>query len=533
MFMTSNRALLALFASVGLASCFGNSSNSSSQNFTPDPPINQAPSADISASAVSVEERQAFTLSASGSTDPDGDTLTYQWNQTAGAAVAIANPTQADLSLTMPETQADDTLQFTLQVSDGSLSDTTTVDITLANIVLAPLNTDFQPVMLDDASAVKMPTNLNVRRYNILAGSFCDGGYRSVYRIDILGQNGSGQRAIGEWNGSGSVLDVSSIAGAPVSTAGFLTSLTYPFTRSCVDPFGGGGGRGGGSTFTQSNAVATVHFPDDNTVFQKGLDQKIDDQTDVCAARGVYDRNGQFLHYLTAETTGGIDSRPVTVDANGVLTLGAATTLVASGDFCQFWTEGRQSYSSGTVARTNLFAVDKASKELVMYRSQETQTLTQFTEIERITLPDSSGTSSNIVAVDFYSPLSFRGIRSNVYAAVILSDGQHRGVHRLLIYENDIAGSFITPDDYQGFTLTTDIALSGGIPKAIELTTTGVSIISDTVPYIEHIDCNGGVCDEATRSYIEVGFDVADIAALNSAIMVSKPDDDEVQAFTR
>lgn len=526
--MTSNRALLASFASFGLVSCFGNSSDSSSQNFTPEPPVNQAPSANISASAVLVEERQTFTLTASGSTDPDGDALTYQWSQTAGAAVVIANPTQADLSLTMPETQADDRLQFTLQVSDGSLSDTTTVDITLANIMLAPLNTDFQPVMLDDASAVTMPTNLNVRRYNILAGSFCDGGFRPVYRIDILGQNGSGQRAIGEWNGSSSALSVSSIAGAPVSTAGFLTSLTYPVITSCVDPLGGAG-----STFTQENGVATIHFPDDDTVFQQGLDQKIDDQTDVCAARGVYDRNGQFLHYLTAKTAGGIESRPVTVDANGVLTLGAATTLVASGGFCQFWTEGRQSYSSGTVARTNLFAVDKASKELVMYQSQETQTLTQFTEIERITLPDASGTSSNIVAVDFYSPLSFRGIRSNVYAAVILSDGQHRGVHRLLIYENDIAGSFITPDDYQGFTITTDIALSGGIPKAVELTTTGVSIISDTVPYIEHIDCNGGVCDEATRSYIEVGFDVADIAALNSAIMVSNPDDDTVQAFTR
>lgn len=189
------------------------------------------------------------------------------------------------------------------------------------------------------------------------------------------------------------------------------------------------------------------------------------------------------------------------------------------------------------MARTNLFAVDKTSKELVTYRSLETQTLTQFAEIERITLHDSGGAASDIVAVDFYSPISFRGIRSNVYAAVILSDGQHRGVHRLLIYENKIAGSLITPDDYQGFTLTTDIALSDGVPKSMALTNTGIAILSDTVPYIEYMDCNlqasGGVCDEATRSYIEVGFDVADIAALNSAIMVSKPDDDAVQAFTR
>lgn len=267
MVIISKRTLPLLFASVGLASCFGNSSESSSQDFTPETPVNQAPSANISASALSVEERQTFTLSGGGSTDPEGDTLTYQWSQTAGATIVIANPTQADLSLTMPEIQADDTLQFTLQVSDGSLSDTAMVDITLTNIVLAPLNTDFQQVMLDDSSTVTRPTNLNVRRYNILGGPFCDAGFRPVHRIDILGQNGSGQGAIGEWDGSSSVLNVSSIAGAPASIEDFLSSLTYPVTRSCADPFGGAG-----STFTQSNAVATVHFLDDNTVFEQGLD---------------------------------------------------------------------------------------------------------------------------------------------------------------------------------------------------------------------------------------------------------------------
>jgi len=102
-------------------------------------------------------------LDGSLSTDPDGDTLTYEWTQTSGAAVTLAtNGTGA--SFTAPLVDADTKLTFSLVVSDGlATSAPASVDV----LVRAATDTDAgappPPPPLadagDDASSAPMPSD--------------------------------------------------------------------------------------------------------------------------------------------------------------------------------------------------------------------------------------------------------------------------------------------------------------------------------------------------------------------------------------
>jgi hypothetical protein len=71
------------------------------------------------------------TLDASGSSDPDGDPLSFSWTQTGGPSVDLAGEETATPEFTAPEVDSATTLTFDLTVSDGRETDTDTVSVTV------------------------------------------------------------------------------------------------------------------------------------------------------------------------------------------------------------------------------------------------------------------------------------------------------------------------------------------------------------------------------------------------------------------
>src|SRR5882724_4007169 len=80
---------------------------------------NDAPTADAG-SDQTVAENDPVTLTAAGSTDPEGQTLTYTWTQTSGPAVTLSDAHAAAPTFTAPEGLANTDIAFQLSVSDGT-----------------------------------------------------------------------------------------------------------------------------------------------------------------------------------------------------------------------------------------------------------------------------------------------------------------------------------------------------------------------------------------------------------------------------
>lgn len=90
-------------------------------------------------------------LDGSGSTDPDADVLQYHWQQLSGPAVSLQNAASASASFAAPTVTVEQVLAFELTVSDGQLSDTDTVLVTVT--------TNDQP---NSAPVITLPADLSV-----------------------------------------------------------------------------------------------------------------------------------------------------------------------------------------------------------------------------------------------------------------------------------------------------------------------------------------------------------------------------------
>jgi hypothetical protein len=88
-------------------------------SLTPPAASNRPPIADAG-SDLTVNEAETVTLNGSGSTDPDGDPLTYQWGQVAGTSVLLnaADPIRPTFSAPLV-VAGGETLTFLLTVADG------------------------------------------------------------------------------------------------------------------------------------------------------------------------------------------------------------------------------------------------------------------------------------------------------------------------------------------------------------------------------------------------------------------------------
>lgn len=92
---------------------------------------NQAPIADAGA-AKRLRGGQPVTLDGGASRDPDGTIASYAWAQTAGTPVTLAGADRATASFSSPPVNTEETLTFTLTVTDdGGASASDSVPVTL------------------------------------------------------------------------------------------------------------------------------------------------------------------------------------------------------------------------------------------------------------------------------------------------------------------------------------------------------------------------------------------------------------------
>jgi hypothetical protein len=117
---------------LGLAACGGGGSDSPDSNGT----TNRAPTANAGTEQ-SVDEQTNITLDGTGSSDPDGDNLTYTWTQTGGESVALANGSTSQASFDAPDVGIGSsiTLTFQLRVADPSgASNTSNTDVVVNGV---------------------------------------------------------------------------------------------------------------------------------------------------------------------------------------------------------------------------------------------------------------------------------------------------------------------------------------------------------------------------------------------------------------
>ncbi len=255
--------------------------------------VNRAPTANAG-SDQTVDERTTVTLNGSGS-DPDGDALSYSWKQTAGPTATLSSTTVASPTFTGPEVTADTDLTFELTVSDGSLSDTDEVTVTVRHVNRAPT-----------ADAGNNQT-VNERTTATLNGS---------------GSDPDGDNLTYKWTQrSGPTVTLSSTTVAsPTFTAPEVTSNTALTFRLTVSD---------GSLSDTDDVRVTVRHVNRAPTADAGNNQTVNERTTVRLSGSGSDPDGDNLNYSWTQTAGPTATLSSTTVASPTFTAPEVTTSSA------------------------------------------------------------------------------------------------------------------------------------------------------------------------------------------------------------
>jgi hypothetical protein len=180
--------------------------------------VNQPPTADAGVDQT-VESGAPVSLDGSGSSDPDGDPLTYSWTQTGGPAVTLTGADTATPSFTAPTGPA--TLTFQLEVCDDGtppLCDTDTMTVVVNPPVVE--GNDYAARVIVNKPTWAADSKAKTRGFVVKVTNLGDGPF-TVTEEDVIAE------VLVDGTPTGSVEFVHSTIGKPGKRVKFRYAWTY------------------------------------------------------------------------------------------------------------------------------------------------------------------------------------------------------------------------------------------------------------------------------------------------------------------
>ena len=309
---------------------------------------NQSPVANAG-QPMTVTSGTIVSLNGTNSFDPDGDSISHHWTQTAGPSVTISNPTAAGPVLTAPIVQGLTILTFQLTVSDGLVDSSASVDITVTKPNQPPVLSSIGDRTVTVGSTLQFTVSASDPDddpliYSVAplpANAAFDGGTRVFVFTPIVSQVGSFSLTVAVSDGKGGTasesIRITVTAGLAINITTPTNGATVPSGQlivrgSITNPTGGEIGLtvNGVSTAIQQNAFVGLVFVSPETT---SLTAIVTSKNGTSATQSipitvltaapsptvlhVLPTNGPAPLTATFSLFGDVEIRQVTLDANG------------------------------------------------------------------------------------------------------------------------------------------------------------------------------------------------------------------------
>ncbi|QKX15819.1 Ig-like domain-containing protein [Microbulbifer sp. YPW1] len=164
--------------SLVLVACGGGSSGGGNEGGTPSEPTNQPPS--VSADPITLMEGESATITASA-TDPEGSSVSYMWEQKAGASLTLGDVDTATVSIQAPAVV--ESTQATLVVTVTDAEGATTSEEVVVSITARMVGVSIAGVVTESlAENSEVSFNVGEQLFTTVVGSA--GQYSTTISVD-------------------------------------------------------------------------------------------------------------------------------------------------------------------------------------------------------------------------------------------------------------------------------------------------------------------------------------------------------------